>query len=194
MSAHELLLCAGGACSAEHSANRENAEIATSLKQVDPQRPRGSIYRAYTAFANTRIGRWLSVHVLWKIDPVVMRLTGGRFGLGMMLPTALLETRGARSGEPRRNAVLYFNDGERVIVVASKLGLPEHPAWFHNLSANPDVVLGGTPMHASEVSDELERDRLWSLADQVFPPFADYRRRAGEAGRTIPIVALEPKG
>jgi len=117
----------------------------------------------------------------------VLRLTRGRLGLGLMLPTALLETRGARTGARRRNAVIYFHDGDRVTIVASKAGAPEHPAWFHNLRADSDVTFGGIPMRASIVTDEAERARLWALADRVFAPYARYRR---DAGRTIPIVQL----
>lgn len=121
-----------------------------------------------------------------------MRLTGGRLGFDLMIPTALLETRGARSGKLRRNAVIYFHDGERVTIVASKLGLPNHPAWFHNLRANPNVRLGGAPMRATVVGDDAERRRLWALADRVFAPYADYRREAAAANREIPIVQLVP--
>ena len=121
-----------------------------------------------------------------------MRMTGGRLGFDLMIPTALLETRGARSGKRRRNVVIYFHDGERVTIVASKLGLPEHPAWFHNLVANPDVTFGGIPMRATVVADEAERQRLWTLADQVFGPYSAYRREAAQANRTIPIVQLTP--
>ncbi len=93
----------------------------------------------------------------------------------------------------RRNAVLYFHDGDRVTIVASQMGLPSHPAWFHNLSADPDVVFGGVPMRATVVSDEDERERLWQLADRVFAPFADYRREAALANREIPIVQMTPR-
>lgn len=107
-----------------------------------------------------------------------------------MIPTALLETRGARSGKLRRNVVIYFHDGDRVTIVASKLGLPNHPAWFHNLSANPHVTLGGIPMRATVIEDEAERERLWRLADRVFTPYAAYRKEAALANRVIPIVQL----
>ncbi len=132
----------------------------------------------------------MSVNVLWKLDPYLMRATRGRLGMGLVLPTALLETRGARSGSVRRNAVIYFHDGDRVTIVASKLGLPEHPAWFHNLRADPEVTFGGIPMRATVVEDEVERARLWALADRVFAPYAAYRRLAAKANRTIPIVQL----
>lgn len=121
-----------------------------------------------------------------------MKATRGRLGFNLVIPTALLETHGARSGKLRRNVVIYFHDGERATIIASKLGLPEHPAWFHNLVANPEVTLGGTPMRATVVSDAAERDRLWALADRVFAPYATYRREAAQAGRTIPIVQLDP--
>ena len=101
-----------------------------ALPYVDPRAPRGLLYRAYVSFVGTRMAAWLSRNVVWKVDPHLMRLTGGRLGLGLMLPTALLETRGARTGPLRRNAVIYFHDGDRVTIIASKLGAPEHPCGF----------------------------------------------------------------
>jgi deazaflavin-dependent oxidoreductase (nitroreductase family) len=163
------------------------------LPYVDPHAPRGPLYRAYVRFLGTRLAAWLSMKVVWKVDPHLMRLTRGRLGMGLIVPTALLETRGARSGRVRRNGVIYFNDGERVTIVASKLGAPEHPAWFHNATANPDVTLGGRPFHAETIEDEAERVRVWDLADRVFPPYAAYRERAASFGRTIPLLRLTPR-
>lgn len=163
------------------------------LRYVDPNRPRRLPSRLYAALANTRLGRFLSVHVLWKLDPLLMRATGGRLGSGAyLIPTALLETRGAKSGALRRNVVIYFHDGEQVTIVASKLGFANNPAWFHNLRANPEVTFAGTPMRATIVEGEVERRRIWTLADSVFAPYAAYRREAAEAGREIPIVQLTP--
>lgn len=160
------------------------------LRYVDPNRPPGLFSRVYAALANTRLGRFMSVHLVWKVDPYLLRATRGRLGMGLVMPTALLETRGAKSGHARRNAVIYFHDRDRVTIVASKLGFAQHPAWFHNLQANPDVTFGGIPMRATVVSDEAERDRLWRLADRVFAPYAAYRREAAKVNRTIPIVQL----
>jgi deazaflavin-dependent oxidoreductase (nitroreductase family) len=160
------------------------------LKHVDPTRPRGWFSRAYAAFSSTRPGRLISANVVWKVDPYLLRATRGRVGMGLVLPTALLETRGAKSGAVRRNAVIYFHDDDRVTIIASKAGAAEHPAWFHNLRAYPDVTFGGIPMQATVVSDEAERHRLWTLADRVFAPYAIYRREAAQANRTIPIVQL----
>jgi deazaflavin-dependent oxidoreductase (nitroreductase family) len=160
------------------------------LKYVDPNRRRSWFSRAYAAFSATRLGRFISAKVVWKVDPYLLRATRGRVGMGLVLPTALLETRGARSGAVRRNAVIYFHDEGRVMIIASKAGAQRHPAWFHNLRAHPDVKFGGIPMRAAVVSDETERHRLWTLADRVFAPYATYREDAAKANRTIPIVQL----
>ncbi len=171
----------------------EWAALARELKYVDPSRQPGRFSRAYARFSNTGLGRFLSVHVVWKVDPFLMRVSRGHLGLDLTIPTALLETRGARSGALRRNVVIYFHDGKRVTIVASKLGLAQHPSWFHNLRADPEVALGGIPMRANVVEDEAERQRLWTLADRVFAPYAAYRREAAKANRTIPIVQLTPR-
>src|SRR5437660_11535203 len=83
------------------------------LPYVDPQKPRGVIYRAYAWLVGTRAVGWLSRRVVWKLDPLLLRLSGRRMGMGLLLPTSLLETRGARTGDLRRNGVIYFHDGER---------------------------------------------------------------------------------
>ncbi|MFZ1925892.1 MAG: nitroreductase/quinone reductase family protein [Solirubrobacteraceae bacterium] len=162
----------------------------TQLKYVDPNRPRGVFSRTFASFSATRLGRLFSAKVVWKVDPYLLRATRGRLGMGLVLPTALLETTGARSGALRRNAVIYFHDKDLVTIVASKAGAPKHPAWFHNLCAYPDVTFGDIPMQATVVSDEAERQRIWMLADRVFAPYATYRREAAAANRTIPIVQL----
>ena len=161
-----------------------------TLRHVDPTRPPGIIVRAYAAIAATRVARFVSRRVSWKLDPLLLRLTGGRLATTLVFPTTLRETTGARTGTRRRHAVIYFNDGDRVVIVASNAGAPSHPAWYHNLCAHPDVVLGGVPMRAVVVDDDDDRARLWTLADRVFPAFADYRRSAAELARTIPIVQL----
>jgi deazaflavin-dependent oxidoreductase (nitroreductase family) len=157
---------------------------------------RGRLYRLFARLSGTRAMGWVSRAVAWRVDPLLLRLTGSRVGFALLLPSALLETTGAKTGARRANGVIYFHHGGDPIVIASKLGLPNHPAWFHNLRANPDVRLGGEPFRAEVVADAAEMERLWALADRVFPPFADYRFRAAAAGRTIPIVRLkaQPRG
>jgi deazaflavin-dependent oxidoreductase (nitroreductase family) len=164
------------------------------LRDVDPMAPRGRLYRAYARlFGSGRVALWISRHVGWKVDPVLMRVSGGRLGFGLMIPTALLETRGARTGRLRRNVVIYFHDGDRVTLMPAKAGAPENPAWFHNARANSDVTFGGKPFRAEVIDDEAESIRLWELADRVFPPYEAFREKAARAGRTIPIIQLVPR-
>jgi deazaflavin-dependent oxidoreductase (nitroreductase family) len=163
---------------------------AAKLPYVDPYKRRGRLYLAVARLSATKFGAWFSVNVAWKLDPLLLKLSGGRLSTTGPLAAALLESRGARTGRTRRNATLYFHDGDRVTIVASKRGLPEHPAWYHNLREHPDIVYGGLPFRAELVEDEVERARLWELADRVFPEYADYRERAAEAGRVIPIFQL----
>ncbi len=105
----------------------------------------------------------------------------------------LLDHLGAKSGVKRTTPLLYIEDGKDVVIVASKGGFPKHPAWHHNLLANPDITvqIGSEyrPVHA-RVAAPGERDRLWALADKAYPGYRDYRARAE---REIPLVVLEPR-
>jgi deazaflavin-dependent oxidoreductase (nitroreductase family) len=164
----------------------------------DPHTQQGAIYRVFVRLASCRLANWLASKrvwgsIVWRIDRRLLPLTRGRLGTGLLLPTALLETRGARTGEIRRTAVIYFHDGEDAIVIASHAGRPGNPAWFYNARANPEVVLGYSPFRAEVVEDEAERIRLWELADRVFPAFAAYRTSAATSGRAIPILRLVPR-
>ena len=163
------------------------------LRYVDPTRPPGVIARSYAAFAATRLARFVSRHINWKLDPLLLRATRGRLATTLFFPTALLETQGARTGARRRNAIIYFHDGDRVTIAASNAGSSRHPAWYHNLRAHPDITFGGIPMRAMEVNDDAERERLWVLADRVFPAFATYRHDAATVNRKIPIIQLTPR-
>jgi len=165
----------------------------STLRYVDPHVSRGPLYRAWARLVASPAGFWLSKHIGWKVDPYLLRLSGGRVGTGLIIPTGLLETRGARTGRARRNGVIYFHDGNRVTIIASKAGAPEHPAWFHNARANPDVRFAGQPFRAEIVNDQGSRTRIWELADRVFPPFVAYRESAARHGRTIPILQLVPR-
>jgi deazaflavin-dependent oxidoreductase (nitroreductase family) len=102
----------------------------------------------------------------------------------------LLETRGARTGLPRRNEIIFFHDGDDVIVIASQAGYPGNPSWYYNVLAHPKVRFVGGGSLAVAVQDGASRKRLWALADRVFPPFAEYRRSAARHGREVPIIKL----
>ncbi len=105
-----------------------------------------------------------------------------------------MTTLGARSGAPRTAAVFYFTDSDDVILVASNFGQDYHPAWYHNLVADPEATLerGGVRARytAVEVQDDPERERLFALADKVYAGYADYRARTAAIGRRIPLMRL----
>jgi deazaflavin-dependent oxidoreductase (nitroreductase family) len=131
------------------------------------------------------------------VHTLVYRASGGR--LGHRLPGVpgrmlLLDHIGARSGGKRTSPLLYIEDGANVVVVASKGGFPKHPAWFHNLKANPDttVQIGSEhrAVHARVASAE-ERKRLWPKAVATYSGYRDYQARS--KGREIPLVILEPR-
>jgi deazaflavin-dependent oxidoreductase (nitroreductase family) len=131
-------------------------------------------------------------------DPVLHWMTRGRFGDRLVMPFASMTTTGARSGQPRTTAVLYFSDGDDVIVIASNFGGEYHPAWYHNLKAHPETVLSrgehrGT-YNAVEVTDDAERERLFALVGHLYAGFSDYRERTARVGREIPIMRLRPTG
>src|SRR5438309_10070524 len=132
------------------------------LRYVDPHAPRSPIYRAFVRILSTRPMTWLSrsalwSSVMWRIDPYLMRLTRGRLGTGLIVPTALLQTVGARTGRVRRNAVIYFHDGDGVTIVASQAGRAGNPSWFHKLCGNPDVLFGGQRFRGEGVEEEAVR-------------------------------------
>ena len=165
-----------------------------ALKYVDPHRPHGVVTRLYLAVARTPPARWLGIHVGSRVDPWLLRRTGGRLRLSGPAPTAMLTTRGARSGEPRENPVLYFHDDGDVVLIASSFGRDKHPAWYHNLRAHPtEALLDGEPYSAAEVTEPAEVERLFRLAVQVYPAYADYRERTRLIGRRIPVLRLTPR-
>lgn len=169
-----------------------------TLPHVDPHASQGALRRALVAMASSRLVGRLSRtplwrRTVWKLGPLLLRLSGGRVSTAVGVPTALLETRGARTGCTRRNEIIYFHDDDRVTIIASQAGYPSNPAWFYNARAYPDILFGGKPYRATVIDDEAERIRLWELADRVFPAFARYRMTAAHGGRTIPILQLLPR-
>ncbi len=109
------------------------------------------------------------------------------------LPLLLLHHTGARSGKPYVNPLAYQADDGRYVVFASKGGAPTNPAWYHNLTANPDATIEvGTetiPVHAEEARGE-ERDRLYRTQAERVPAFAEYEQKTE---RTIPVIVLAPR-
>jgi deazaflavin-dependent oxidoreductase (nitroreductase family) len=138
----------------------------------------------------------MALNVANKVDPYLMRASGGRLKMPSGAPTVLLTHTGAKSGRERTTPLLYFTDNGSVVLIASQTGKAKHPAWFHNITANPDVELwsggrGGT--YRARQAEGEERDRLWRQATQLYPGYDEYQRRADAAGRRIPVVVCEPR-
>jgi deazaflavin-dependent oxidoreductase (nitroreductase family) len=105
-------------------------------------------------------------------------------------PLLLLTTKGARSGEERTTPLVYTTDGDRFVIIASKGGAPNHPAWYHNLVAHPEatVELGSERFQVqAEVAQGEERDRLFDSQAAQMPNFAEYQAKTS---RRIPVVTL----
>jgi deazaflavin-dependent oxidoreductase (nitroreductase family) len=106
-------------------------------------------------------------------------------------PLLLLTTTGTKSGLPRTSPMMYLPDGARVVVFASYAGAPKHPAWYHNLVADPQVSVevGTDKYEANAVAlTGAERDQLFAKMASLYPGFAEYQEKTT---RVIPVVALE---
>jgi deazaflavin-dependent oxidoreductase (nitroreductase family) len=138
---------------------------------------------------------WPVLRRLMGGHAAIYRATGGLIGHRFpgFAPMLLVDHVGAKSGTKRTSPLVYAQDGENVILVASKGGYPKNPAWFHNLMANPDtsVQIGSRrrDVHA-RVADPEERKRLWPKVVEVYSGYDDYQRRTD---REIPLVILEPR-
>ena len=121
------------------------------------------------------------------------RETGGEVGHKWRegSTTLLLTTKGRTSGEPRTTPLIYAQDGDRYVIVASKGGAPEHPGWYRNLAKDPNVELQVKdevfPARA-HVAEGEERERLWRKANEVWPHYDEYQTKTD---REIPVVVLE---
>jgi deazaflavin-dependent oxidoreductase (nitroreductase family) len=155
----------------------------------------GSVQRLIRRTAGTRPMAWLYGHIQEPLDEFVYRRTAGRTTLTSWLADvemSMLTTTGAKTGQSRTHVVLGLPDGERVIVVASNYGRQHHPAWYHNLKANPraSITFGGVSREVlAHELDGAERDRYYQRGTDVYPGFTLYQRRAR---RRIPVLALDP--
>lgn len=152
-----------------------------------------SLYeRTLEKFARMPVGDLYLKRIAPRLDPPLLRLTGGRVSSVYPVPVMLLTTTGAKTGQPRTLPLLYLTDGDRLVLIASNYGKTSHPAWYRNLVANPKVeVLAGKrsgTYTAVEVTDPAERERVWDLALDMYAGYGDYEGRAGD--RTIPLVLL----
>lgn len=130
---------------------------------------------------------WVKSHIKTYVES-----DGKKGHLWRGLPTLLLTTQGRKSGKLRRTALIYGQDGKNYILVASNGGDQNHPSWYLNLSANPDVELqvGTEKLQArARTATSEEKTRLWKIMSKIFPTYDRYQAKAE---REIPLVILEP--
>ncbi|GAA1323714.1 nitroreductase family deazaflavin-dependent oxidoreductase [Pseudonocardia xinjiangensis] len=109
------------------------------------------------------------------------------------MPIVLLTLRGARSGKVRHTPVMRVEHCGRYAVVASKSGAAEHPVWYHNITAHPEIQLqdgAETRTFVAREVDGAERAKWWDHAVKAYPAYAEYQARTG---RRIPVLVLEPR-
>ena len=147
--------------------------------------------RIGVAVSSSKLGGIFYSVVCRRIDSVLIPLTQGRLSMGPPGQTVLLTTKGAKSGQPRKAALAFLWQGDDMVVVASKGGSPAHPGWYHNMKADPCVVVqhrGGIEDRIAQEAVGAERDALFTRMAEAFANFAAYQKRA--ANRRIPIMVL----
>ena len=116
------------------------------------------------------------------------RLTDGPFAGRQVL---VLTTTGAKSGEKRETPLVYSRDGDDIVIIASMGGAPNHPAWYHNIVADPRVTIevGGAPIEATAwIAQGPERRRLYDQHAELHESFNEYEAKTG--GRVIQVILL----
>ena len=122
--------------------------------------------------------------------------SGGTSGLTLRdtgLPVIIVTNRGRKTGAIRKTPLMRAVDGNSYILVASLGGAPKHPLWYYNLKADPNVEIRDEAevysMRVREVVDSVERQRLWDLAAEAYPPYREYQDKTD---RVIPVFIAEP--
>ena len=167
----------------------------SGIPRVDPRGHRAAWKRGFQRLVATKAGAAVHRAIAAPLDAPIMKATGGRVSLAVgVLPVVVLTSAGARSGRRREVPLVYFTDGDDVILTASNYGGSRHPGWYYNLLAHPECELHigphGGPFVAHEV-DGAERDRLFALAEDLNPGYASYARRT-DGIRAIRMLRLTP--
>lgn len=133
---------------------------------------------------------------LYHADAALLRFSGGRLDFARLsgLPVIEITTIGAKSGMLRTLPLAGLPIGKKYVLIASNFGRAHHPAWYHNLKANPEcIVRAGNEVkkYIARETQGQERERYWNLAVSYYIGYESYQQRAGE--RVIPVLLLKPK-
>ena len=135
--------------------------------------------------------------VKWVRDQVELyESSGGTEGVSLMqtgLPCIIVTHKGNKTGAIRKTPLMRVKDGDSYVLVASQGGAPKNPVWVYNLRSDADVeIRDATEVHTMrvrEVQDDDERERVWALSVEAFPPYAEYKAKTS---RKIPVFLAEP--
>ena len=135
--------------------------------------------------------------VKWVRDQVELyESSGGTEGVSLMqtgLPCIIVTHKGNKTGAIRKTPLMRVKDGDSYVLVASQGGAPKNPVWVYNLRQDPDVeIRDATEVHTMrvrEVEDDDERQRVWTLCVEAFPPYAEYQAKTS---RKIPVFIALP--
>ena len=124
--------------------------------------------------------------------------SGGTQGLTLRetgLPCIIVTNTGCKTGAIRKTPLMRVVDGDNYILVASWAGAPNHPLWYHNLKAEPNVEIRDETKvfsaRVTEVMDAVERQRLWDIAEAAYDRYQEYQDKTN---RIIPVFVAEPTG
>jgi deazaflavin-dependent oxidoreductase (nitroreductase family) len=143
-------------------------------------------------FSVTPVGRWVAKNFAARVDPFIYKASGGRFTVTgpPTIPMLSLTTVGRKSGKPRTVQVGYTEDGSDLLIVASNFGGESHPAWSHNLDANPKAKIRLGPETRDVIARRLtdsEKAILWPKIEGTIPQMKSYVKRTD---RNIKVYRL----
>ena len=152
------------------------------------------VRRAVAPITHTKTFRRIAPAVLPRLERFFAVVTGGRVQVsGILVPSLVLHTTGAKSGEPGDAVLMYTPDGHgRALVAGSNFAGENHPSWSANLLAHPDAeisVRGRRMAVRATLLPDDERERAWDVIQRQWPLYRNYERASG---RTVRIFRLQP--
>ena len=120
--------------------------------------------------------------------------SGGTEGTKMQgLPVVIITHHGWKTGAIRKTPLMTVKDGPNYVLIASQGGAPKHPLWYHNFKVNPEVEIQDgasiVSMTVDEINEPKERQRLWDLSVEAYPPYQEYQQKTD---RVIPVFLASP--
>ncbi len=155
------------------------------------------LQRAIQFIPASQPGSWMLARILHRVDPFVLRVSGGRVSLPSLLvglPVVMVTMTGAKSGRRITLPLAVIPFGDDLAVVASNFGNVRHPAWYHNMRAHPRVECTDDGRTTICIVREVAGDeyaKIWNTAVEFYVGYAAYKKRAGS--RHIPILVLTPQ-